>query len=602
MPPSPQQTTQYIVKLINEQQFQQANSLLSPLIKSNVNNVQLWHLQSIIFHGLARHKDCEKALTKALAINPNYIPSLNNLATLYKQQHKVDAAIKVYKKILTTAPNDINTLFNVGVLLNGQSQFEQAKNVLAKALTLNSKDVNILIALGQSNLHLDNFDDAKTHFQSALNLQSNNIAALNNLGLVLKKQCLFKDAISTFRKALTFAPAKPELLKNLASCYTLTGEISKSKQLYQQIIEQSPLDLDAHHWLNQMLWEHQDESFLHSYHLALKTNQGNPNLQLALAHKLRQSGEDSKAKDILEGILKANKKHVPSLLEVADIYRQDGDFEQSLKCLTLANKQENSNPEVKQELAKSFISINQPKSALSLLNKLLKQEPYHQGYWAYKTTALRLQNSAEYDYLCDYDKFILKAFIDIPKGYSDLNVFNQELSEALKTIHYGKSHPLDQTLISGSQTGEKLFDYHLPIINEIKQSLQQQTKEFLAQLPKDPKHPMLSRNTLNFVETDSWSVILNNSGFHKNHYHPAGWYSSCYYVKVPSLVSSTNTKQGWINFGQPGFNHQSQLSAEISVQPKEGLIVQFPSYFWHGTNPFSSEEKRITTPYDILPI
>lgn len=591
-----------LVSLIQQKRFKQAASYISPLIKTHKNNVQLWHLYSVILHGLNQFKQCEHALLTALKINADFCPAITNLALLKKQQGQFAAACALYEKLVKLTPNDASALLNLGVVYNKSKQYSAATKVLKQALLNGHDNINIKIALGQAYLSQEQLDKAHSLFSQVLQQAPHNIAALNNIGLVYKAQCQFEQAIAVYKQALVHSGNSTEILKNLASCYTLIGDLANSRRLYQQMLHSDPLDLDSHHWLNQMLWEHKAPDFLNSYHLALKTNKDAPQLQLALAHKLRQSGSVSDAQDILESVLKANKSYVACSLELADIYREQGKFERSLECLTLANKCESSNLVVKQELAKSFISVNEAKKALSLLNKLLKVAPHHQGYWAYKTVALRLQNSAEYDYLCDYDKFILKAFINVPKGYSDLTAFNQELSDELKSIHYGTRHPLDQTLISGSQTSEKLFDYQLPIIKQIKHSLHEQTKEFLAQLPKDANHPMLSRNTLNFIETDSWSVILNNSGFHKNHYHPAGWYSSCYYVNVPNEVKNTNTHQGWINFGQPGFNMQSKLQAEISIAPEEGLIVQFPSYFWHGTNPFSSVEKRITTPYDILPV
>jgi hypothetical protein len=31
------------------------------------------------------------------------------------------------------------------------------------------------------------------------------------------------------------------------------------------------------------------------------------------------------------------------------------------------------------------------------------------------------------------------------------------------------------------------------------------------------------------------------------------------------------------------------------------LLVVFPSYMWHGTNPFRSSTERITAPFDFVP-
>jgi hypothetical protein len=36
------------------------------------------------------------------------------------------------------------------------------------------------------------------------------------------------------------------------------------------------------------------------------------------------------------------------------------------------------------------------------------------------------------------------------------------------------------------------------------------------------------------------------------------------------------------------------------VKPEPGLLVLFPSYIWHGTVPFTSEEKRLSCAFDIV--
>lgn len=618
--PNPMQT---LIGLINNKQYAQAELVIKPLLQTNRNAPQLWHLKSIISHGLSKPERCEKELKQALTLKPDFLPALTNLATLYKQKGNIVQAAGIFDKIIAQHPNDINTLFNYGVMYNQSKQHIKSEAILVKAaslishrllantdqkavIPLQSLQVNIGIALGQSYLHQEKLELAKQCFEDVLTCQPNNTPALNNLALVLKKQCFFEQAITHLQTALMLSPGSLEVMKNLASCHTLCGNKEASKQLYQQIVTTNPLDIDAHHWLNQMLWEHNDDDFLSSYKIALKTNKQQPELQFAMAHKLKLAGQEQQAYEVLKTTLSAHKNHLPSLLEIADITREQGQFSESLDYLQHARKlvshsNSKQNLQVKQELGKSFISIGEYQKGLSIFTKLLSIDATHQGWWAYKTIALRMLNLAEYDYLCDYQQFILTAQITPPSGYKNLTEFNHELTTALRTIHFGQSHPLDQTLISGSQTGEKLFDYQIPIIKELTNSLKQQTHEFLTKLPKDNAHPLLKRNTLRFAETDSWSVILNNSGFHKNHYHPAGWFSSCYYVQVPDMVHNSSEQQGYIKFGQPGFNMQESVLAERIVQPEQGLLVQFPSYFWHGTNPFNSQQNRITTPYDILP-
>jgi hypothetical protein len=37
------------------------------------------------------------------------------------------------------------------------------------------------------------------------------------------------------------------------------------------------------------------------------------------------------------------------------------------------------------------------------------------------------------------------------------------------------------------------------------------------------------------------------------------------------------------------------------VRPEVGTLVLFPSYMWHGTVPFTSQQPRLTVAFDLLP-
>ena len=85
-----------------------------------------------------------------------------------------------------------------------------------------------------------------------------------------------------------------------------------------------------------------------------------------------------------------------------------------------------------------------------------------------------------------------------------------------------------------------------------------------------------------------------------NHLHPEGWISSAYYVSLPAAAKSGETQEGWIKFGEPRWP-LPHCGVEKIIQPKEGRLVLFPSYMWHGTIPFS-EGERMTAPFDVVPV
>ena len=84
-----------------------------------------------------------------------------------------------------------------------------------------------------------------------------------------------------------------------------------------------------------------------------------------------------------------------------------------------------------------------------------------------------------------------------------------------------------------------------------------------------------------------------------NHVHPEGWISSAYYAEVPGEVEDVSSKSGWIKFGEPRYPVPGVV-AEKFVQPKQGRLVLFPSYMWHGTTPIHGDEPRMTIAFDVV--
>ena len=99
----------------------------------------------------------------------------------------------------------------------------------------------------------------------------------------------------------------------------------------------------------------------------------------------------------------------------------------------------------------------------------------------------------------------------------------------------------------------------------------------------------------------AWSVRLQDQGFHTNHIHPEGWISSALYVALPDEVRDPSDNSGYIQFGSPLEDLGIDLPPRRTVAPEVGTLVLFPSYMWHGTIPFQSEQPRMTIAFDLIP-
>jgi len=67
-------------------------------------------------------------------------------------------------------------------------------------------------------------------------------------------------------------------------------------------------------------------------------------------------------------------------------------------------------------------------------------------------------------------------------------------------------------------------------------------------------------------------------------------------------VAAAPARAGWLEFGRPGVQIPHRVEPEIrAYQPHDGLLVLFPSYFYHHTIPFTGSGRRISMAFDVLP-
>jgi len=215
-------------------------------------------------------------------------------------------------------------------------------------------------------------------------------------------------------------------------------------------------------------------------------------------------------------------------------------------------------------------------------------------FWPYVSAAWRLLGHKRWEWL-EGDERLARAY-DISDRLPPLGA----LAGRLRLLHTSTAQPLEQSVRGGTQTEGPLLSRIEPEIRALRQALVQTVEEHIAQLPPlDPSHPVLRhRRDAPVRIAGSWSVRLTGSGFHANHIHPQGWFSSALYVSLPSQEQRGAAPAGWLCLGVP----QKELGVELppvrEIEPKPGRLVLFPSTMWHGTYPFGAGE-RLTCAFDV---
>jgi tetratricopeptide (TPR) repeat protein len=252
-------------------------------------------------------------------------------------------------------------------------------------------------------------------------------------------------------------------------------------------------------------------------------------------------------------------------------------------------------------LCAAYLGVGEGAKALAECATLLEATPDDQYLIAMQTTALRSLNDPRYELFCDYDRMVLSTLIEAPAGWPDLGSFLTELTSHLNALHNPHGHRLlYQSLRQGTETTQDLSRNQDPVIQAL-------FRAFATPIARYRDHighgadALRRRNRGPTRFNGGWSVRLHRDGYHTSHVHPRGWISSACYIQLPDCMRAGRTAEGALSFGAPGMLTRPSLPAELSVRPEVGLLVLFPSYFWHGTLPFHSEQPRLTVAFDAVP-
>jgi uncharacterized protein (TIGR02466 family) len=226
--------------------------------------------------------------------------------------------------------------------------------------------------------------------------------------------------------------------------------------------------------------------------------------------------------------------------------------------------------------------------------------PLDQSVLAWAATAARAAGDPLYGEYCDYETMVGVYDLEPPAGWATRADFLRDLNSALDRHHVMAEHPTAQSLRHGTQTTYRLSGSAEPAIQAFFKALDRTLGEHLVRLGAGAD-PLRRRNRGGYQIVGAWSVRLRPGGFHLDHMHNEGWISSAFYVETPDGALDREGHEGWLRLGQPPFRTVPELPAERFIRPEPGRLVLFPSYMWHGTVPFHTDERRTTIAFDLVP-
>ena len=435
--------------------------------------------------------------------------------------------------------------------------------------------------------------------QAAVSRFPGNKVAWHNLASTLGDLGQAEQAEAAARKAIGLGLTAPETRLVLARALQEQRRFDEAEQAFVAALDARPEYEEAHRELAQLVWMRTGDrrAALARLEHAAASFPTNPGLRYALAIAHAFTGHPELARRTVEAALAVSPRD-PRLLGLAvEVCCELNDAPAAVRWAGTATGLSVAGAHTL--TAQALLAAGDPMAARRAAEAAVAEAPDHQMALALQATTWRMTGDQRYTAMYDYDRLV-GAYDLFDESKAEDREYLEALRAALHRLHGFTVHPFSQSVRGGGQSALRLDGGHEGPIERLLDQFRATVQRHIGTIGVGDT-VFDRRNTGSAELSGAWSVRLEASGHHTNHVHPRGWISSAFYVSVPEESGDAVAKPGWIKFGEPGIRTTPPLAPERYVQPRPGRLVLFPSYMWHGTVPFASNQQRLTVAFDAVP-
>jgi tetratricopeptide (TPR) repeat protein len=588
--------------LLQSGQYSAAHSQLESLVTANPDYVEGLRLLAGTKQALGDFAQAEPLLRRALEIDPLWAPTLTTLAELLLIAGRSAEAVPLLQRAIQCSPPYPRAALLLVRHYLDAGQPASALDIATSWCNSGKVDDDLSALHVAAYAALGRHSEAVAYYRRLVALVPDNHIAAHALAVALNSANQPEEAERVVRQSLCRTRPTAALHHTHARSLIALERFDQAELALRECVRLEPRLAEAHNSLAQLIWMRtgnvvETTQFLDQ---ALEKYEHDDALWATKAALLQGAG-DARGGYACLAKRAARPQANPMLLIRAGLAALEFEPATALGLAERAMRAQPNNPTARKLLCAAYLGVGDGARAMAECATLIKATPDDQYLIAMQTTALRLMNDSRYEALCDYDKMVLSQILETPAGCSDLASFLTELTSRLNALHNPHGHRLlYQSLRQGTETTQDLSRSEDPVIQALFQA-------FAAPIARYREHigqgedPLRRRNRGASRFNGSWSVRLHCAGYHTSHVHPRGWISSACYIQLPDSMRAGHTGEGILSFGAPGMVTTPSLDAEFSVRPEVGQLVLFPSYFWHGTLPFHSEQPRLTVAFDVVP-
>ncbi len=486
------------------------------------------------------------------------------------QGGQFDEAERLYRRVLQFDEQNVQARRLWGILARERGNFTGSIEILTKSPDGADEDPDLLCELALTHFAAGHLQIANRLLHQVLGRQPDSFKTLANLGALLQYTGHINEAITYHQRVIDMDPSDLEVRYNLAKSFVDAGRGDEAIAECESVVTMTSNHPFALSIKGSVLCDlDQFEAAAEVLEQAVAADPTNDMTLISLAYAKRQLGEIGFAEETLREAVKINPHNAGSTAELINILTAQ---DRRQEALTLAE------------------------------NFLIRHRGERMVLAAYAYALRDAGREEEAHALLDFDRLINVIDLEKPAGFKSKPAFNQSLAAYITGHPSLLFSPKSKATRGGGQTGELNFEDD-PALSALGSLIHKAVID-IAQSFRDTD---IADQTLMAQPPENWSIriwgtVLGSEGCQTPHNHPLGWLSGVYYAQLPSDMAEPGGQDGWLEFGAPPERYVVSCEPALrAVEPKEGRLVLFPSYFYHRTEPFQSSEPRISLAFDVVP-
>lgn len=317
---------------------------------------------------------------------------------------------------------------------------------------------------------------------------------------------------------------------------------------------------------------------------------------LGIAHA--EAGNPDRAVEAYRRAIDLDRGFVEAWYNLGITLSLAGRFEGAVEALRATLELRPDLEEARYALAAAYVGTGDGNGAVDICDAA---GPRHCEMLALKPFALAAAGRIpEARAFADYKRFVSAMRVSAPSGYDSVAAFNKALVEHILAHPSLEYAPALHATVNGKHSGNLLAEPKGPFA-EFEAMLWCEVETYRAGLEDGSSHPFLAPRDLG--ELHVWAIVMESGGHQIQHIHPTAWVSGVYYAEVPDFnAAGGESDQGWIEFGAPPpeIPYSGEEHRKL-VEPREGLLLFFPAFFYHRTIPYEVSAPRVSIAFDFRP-